>query len=267
MSKAFYPFIPRSSEARRRLRKLHLRRVLYGFGALCIFGSGFLLGLVWEEPKAALPQAASQQPHQLEAALVPSVVTVPPPAKLVTPSLGPQSIPLSEPDLLAVLDADKTLTKTASLPLSTSMLSPVATAPNPQPQDQTPVDMHTETVPRPNIHKPDAIKPDVIKPDVVTREIAEPQTPSQPYLVQVGAFRKEANAQGMVAKLRSKGYEPFIHMVKHGSSRVLHRVFIDRTHDKAQAQAAAKAFEATEKMHALVMLANSASDNRQSASR
>jgi cell division septation protein DedD len=264
MSKDFYPFIPRSSEARRRLRKLRLRRLFYTFGALCIFGSGFLLGLEWEEPNAALRQAASQQRYQLEAAPIPPVVTLPPPAELLTLSWGPQSIPLSEPVSLASPDAeaDQMLAATASPQVSTSMLSSAATTTPPHHQDQTPVNVHTEPVPRPDTHKPTAIKPDVI-----TKESPKPQPSSRPYLVQVGAFQNEANARGTVAKLRSRGYEPFIRTVPHGQSSILHRVFIDRTHDKAQALAAAKAFEATEKMDALVMLADSLSGNRQPTSR
>jgi cell division septation protein DedD len=73
--------------------------------------------------------------------------------------------------------------------------------------------------------------------------------------VQVGAFRNATNARDIVAKLRHKGYQPFIRTVQDGQDRVLHRVFLDHAKEKTHAQATAKAFEETEKMEAVVMLA------------
>ena len=94
-------------------------------------------------------------------------------------------------------------------------------------------------------------------PEPHVPELSQPATPARFYLVQIGAFRNETNARRMVAKLRDKGYKPFIRTVQGRQNDVLHRVFLDRAQDKARAQAAAKAFEEAEKMDALVMLTNS----------
>ncbi len=274
MYEDFYPYIPGSLDARQRVRKLRLRRLYYGLGALAVFGSGFLLGLEWREPDAALTQTALQDHRQIEAALTPPVATLPPPAELATPSLEPQSTPASEPAPQAVSDADadqqNMITEADPPQLSSLILGSATTALNPHRQDQAPVKMQAKAASRLDTHKPDVVKPKMIKPKVVKKTSRKPQKqtqPPRPYLVQVGAFQNEANARSIVERLRAKGYQPFIRKVKNGQNRVLHRVFIDRAKDKAQAQATAKAFEATEKMDALVMLAGSLSDASESGSR
>lgn len=287
MYEDFYAFIPGSLEARRRLRKLRLKRLLYSVGAVAIFGSGFLLGLEWHDPNAAQPQLAATAKPQFEAAITSPVTTVLPEPQSVSPDLEPLPPPIPEPIRQAALEphAQETITEADSSQLSSLILDAAATAPPAHVPDRAEAIVQAETV-MPAEAEPQT---DSLKPDVPEVESHEPQptvadinesaapkavrqdpaqtasklnrTASRPYLVQVGAFSKEANARGVVAKLQEKGYKPFIRAVPGSRNRVLHRVFIERVHDRAQAQAAAKAFEAAEKMDALVMLADSFTDN------
>jgi len=250
MYEDFYPYVPGSLDARQRMRKRLLKRICYGFGAFIVFSCGFLLGLAWYESPPA--QTAQQQPRQLKAARTPPVKTSTSLAELVVPTLETQSILPSEPTSQPALDvdADKTPTETDALRLSSVIPGSVTTAPPSHPQGEASVDIHVETVSR----------PDTLQPPK--------QTPiSRPYLVQIGAFRNKANARSMVSKLRDKGYQPFIRTVPGRQNLVWHRVFLDRAQDKAQAQATAKAFEEAEKMEALLMLSDSLSKHSEATSR
>ncbi len=296
MYEDFYAFIPGSLEARQRLRKLRLKRLLYSFGAIVIFGSGFLLGLEWHDPNAAQPKLASTGEHQFEADLTPPVSTVLPQAQPVIPSWEPLPTPPSKPVRQAALDVDakETITETDAAQLSSLILDAAATPLPPHGPDQAETViqakavMQTEAASQPERPKPNVLKPEVLKvknhepqPTVADVNVSTvlkasrpnrvqtaPQPkPSRPYLVQVGAFKQEANARGVVAKLREKGYKPFIRAVPGSRNRVLHRVFIERVNDRAQAQAVAKAFEAAEKMDALVMLADNITDDDMPTSR
>lgn len=264
MYEDFYPYIPGSLDARQRMRKRWLKRLSYGFGAFIVFSSGFLLGLAWYEPVSAPPQTALQYHRQLEAANPWPVKTLTPSAELAAQSLEPQPIAPSKlaSNVALALNAetdtstDTTLTETDASPLSSVMFASDTTAPPQRQHARAPAERHAEAVSRPTSPKPEQPQP-------------SPQPSPRPYLVQVGAFRNEANAHGIVAKLRDKGYQPFIRTVQDRQHRVLHRVFLDRLEDKAQAQATAKIFEETEKMDALVILAKHLSlpDHRQPESR
>jgi cell division septation protein DedD len=244
MYEDFYPYIPGRLDARKRMKKRLLKRLCYSFGAFIVFGSGFLLGLAWYESPP--PQTALQQPRQVKATHMPPVKTSTPFTKLVVPDLKPPPAPPpSEPASLPTFEAqtdentDNTLTEADASQLPSITPSSEITVPPLPPQDETSDDIHVETVPRPATSQP-----------------RQPAPHSRPYLVQIGAFRNEANAHSMVAKLRDKGYQPFIRTVQDRRNLVWHRVFLDRVQDKAQAQATAKAFEASEKMNALVMLSD-----------
>jgi cell division septation protein DedD len=251
MYKDFYPYIPGSIDARRRMRKRRIKRLYYGFGAFIVFSSGFLSGLAWYEPDP-VPSQTVLPYRQLEAARTPLVKTLTPSAELGMPHVAPQPIPPSEPALHAALDTDtdETLAEADASPLSSVVLGSDTTAPPSRQRDQVPVDnMHAEAVSQSNPPKPQKQAP-----------------PPRPYLVQIGVFRNEANARNIVAKLRGKGYQPFIRRVQGRRNRVLHHVFLDRARDKAQAQATARAFEETEKMDALVMFSENLSPpNRREA--
>jgi len=229
-----YPYIPGSLDAKQRTRRLHLKRLYYSFGAMIIFSSGFLLGLAWYEPNAAQTQTALPSHRTTEADNPLPVKTLTPPAELAISSLKPQPIPPPEPashtDLDTDMDMDNILTETDPSPLSSVMLGSDIAAPPLRQHDQAPVPIRAEVV-------------------------SPPPPPPLSYLVQIGAFRNEANAHSLVEKLRGKGYQPFIHTVQEGENRALYRVFLDHAQDKTQAQATAKAFEKKEKMDALLMLA------------
>lgn len=225
-----YPYISGSLDAKQRTRRLYLKRLYYGFGAMIIFSSGFLLGLAWYEPEVAQTQTSLPHYRPTEADNPQPVKTLTPPAELAISSLKPQPIPPSEPASHTDLDTDtdKILMETAPPPLSSVMLGSDIAAPPLRQHDQAPVPVRVEAASPP---------------------------PPLPYLVQIGAFRSEANAHSLVEKLRGKSYQPFIRTVQEGENRALYRVFLDHAQDKAQAQATAKAFEEREKMDALVMLA------------
>lgn len=78
---------------------------------------------------------------------------------------------------------------------------------------------------------------DAYVPSIVFNEI---------YSVQVGAFRKKANADIEVSKYKQKGYEVFIYTDK------LHQVMIGRFADKKDAQEMAERIKTKEKSDALV---------------
>jgi cell division septation protein DedD len=224
MYEDFYPYLPGSLDARLRRRKRWFKRLCYTFGACIVFGSGFLLGLAWYEPVSAPTQVALQDQHPLEATNTSLDKPLTPSAERAAPSLG--------------TDTNATFAKTPASTLSSVMLDLDTDAPPYLKENQALVERYAGTVSRPASPKP------------------EKQTSTPPsYLVQVGAFRNATNARDIVAKLRHKGYQPFIRTVQDGQDRVLHRVFLDHAKEKTHAQATAKAFEETEKMEAVVMLA------------
>jgi cell division protein FtsN len=249
MYEDFYPYIPGRSDARKRMRKRFLKRVCYSFGAFIVFVFGFLLGLAsYESP----PTQMVQQPRPVQATRTPPVKTSTPFAKLVVPELKPQPPPepTSEPVSPTVATDTNENMDTALMEMDSSRLSSITpgsetTVPLAHQPDETSDDIHVETV-----SQPDAPQP------------RQPTPRSRPYIVQIGAFRNEANAHSMVAKLRDKGYQPFIRTVLSRQNLVWYRVFLDRVQDKAQAQATANAFKAAEKMDALVMLSDSVPENR-----
>ncbi len=252
MYEDFYPYIPGSLDAKLRIRKLRLKRLFYCFGAIMVFSSGFLLGLVWYELDSAYTQTALQNHRPIEVVDPLPVKTFTPPAEPIVHSLPPPLPPPSKSDSHTHLDAktatdtDETLTETGAPPPSV-ILSASTAASRPRPPDQKPVAIRVKKISQPKTAKPQKQK----------------QTqPPRSYLVQIGAFRNEANARSMVAKLRDKGYQPFTRVVQNRQNHVLYRVFLDRAEDRAQAQATAKAFEETEKMDTLVMLADSLSRSR-----
>ncbi|ETW96870.1 SPOR domain-containing protein [Candidatus Entotheonella palauensis] len=255
MYEDFYPYIPGSLDARQRVRKLRLKRLGYTLGAFTVFISGFVLGLAWHEPDTATTQMALQHHRPLDSGRTPPAEALAPSDAFVVPGLEPQFTLPPEPAAQAALvtemdtDTDQTATETDTTPLPSVSLDSDTPVPRPRQQDRTPMDVHTEVPSPPPPPKPKVSKPEALKP-------RKQAPPLRPYLVQVGAFRSEANARGIVAKLRGKGYQPFIRKVQSRQNHVLYRVFLDRAKDKAQAQAAAKAFEKTEKMDALVMLAD-----------
>jgi cell division septation protein DedD len=167
---------------------------------------------------------ALQDQHPLE--VTPTSLDKPlmPSAERAAPSLG--------------TDTNATFAKTPVSPLSSAMLDLDTDAPPPLKENQAIVERRAGTISRPTSPTP-------------AKQTSTPPS----YLVQVGAFRNATNARDIVAKLRHKGYQPFIRTVQEGQDRVLHRVFLDHAQEKTQAQAAAKAFEETEKMEAVVMLA------------
>ncbi len=277
MYEDFYPYIPGSLDAKQRKRKMRLKGLCYGFGAIIVFSCGFLLGLAWYESDSAMHQTAvyaHRPPETVKTASVKRDMTA---AESKVSKIASLSIPRPETKARVPLDVDmyadvdteiaidaernlgiathsplkevKPLTDTDVAPLSSVALGPdTAAAPSDQPVPP-PADIRTAATSRPNISK-------------AKKSIS----PLRPYLVQVGAFRNQANARGIVAKLRTKGYQPFIRTVHDGQNRALYRVFLDHAQDKAQAQATAKAFEETEKMDALVMLADNLSQpNRRTA--
>jgi cell division septation protein DedD len=250
----FYPYLPGSLDARQRMRKRLLKLICYSFGGFIVFISGFLLGLAWYESPPT--QTALQQHPQLKITRTSPFKTSTPLAKLVVPDLEPQPIPPSESTSHPTLevdtdtDTDKTLTETDTLWLPPIMPGSDTTAPPSHQQGEASVDTPAETVSQADTRQP------------------RKQVPlSRPYLVQVGAFRNEANARSIVAQLRDKGYQPFIRTVPDRQNLVWYRVFLDRAQDKAQAQATAKAFEEAEKMDALVMLAGRLAERSDASSR
>ncbi|ETW92642.1 MAG: hypothetical protein ETSY1_42760 [Candidatus Entotheonella factor] len=257
MYEDFYPYIPGSLDARQRIRKLRLKRLGYFVGACLVFGSGFIMGLVWHEPDTAETQMARQHDRQLDIIHTPPTEAFTSPPELSAPILDLQFTVPPEPervepaDLAAKMNTDQTTTETTTSPLPSIALGLDTPVQPLQPQDQAPS--------QPEPSEPKVIKSAVNKPKVSKPKAPKPQKqapPRQPYLVQIGAFRSEANARKIVAKLRDKGYQPFIRTVQNQQNLVLYRVFLDQAKDKAQAQATAKAFEETEKMDALVMLAD-----------
>ncbi len=293
MYEDFYAFIPGSLEARQRLRKLRLKRLLYSVGAIAIFSSGFILGLEWHDPNLAQRQLASAGDSPFETVLTPPVAIAEPDIQLENPSLTSLPVPTSEliPQADVKTEASKAITETDVSQLaaqsSTIMLDAKARPPATSVTDHASAVVQTEAVkPAVASSQPKVAKPEPPKPDTPNVENHEPQpavsdadvstsstasqpasaskastpAPARPYLVQVGAFKNAANARGVVMKLQEKGYRPFIRAVQSSQNRILHRVFIERVNDRAQAQAAAKAFEAAEKMDALVMLADTVSE-------
>jgi cell division protein FtsN len=247
MYEDFYPYIPGRSDTRKRMRKRFLKRVCYSFGAFIVFVFGFLLGLAsYESP----PTQMVQQPRQVQATRTPPVKTSTPFAKLVVPELKPQPEPISEPALPTVETDTHENMDTALMEMDPSWLPSITPGSETTVQlahqpDETSDDIHVETGSQPDTPQP-----------------RQPTTRSLPYIVQIGAFRNEANAHSMVAKLRDKGYQPFIRTVLSRQNLVWHRVFLDRVQNKVQAQATANAFKAAEKMDALVMLSDSVPENR-----
>jgi len=248
MYEDFYPYIPSRLGARKRMRRRLLKRICYSFGAFIVFGFGFLLGLAWYE---SLPtQMALQQPRQVKVTRTPPVKTSTPFAKLVVPELKPQPQPTSEPVSPTVETDTNENMDTALMEMDPSWLPSIT------PGSETSV---------PLAHQPDETSDDIDVETVAQPDTPQPRKPtprSLPYIVQIGAFRNEANAHSMVAKLRDKGYQPFIRTVLSRQNLVWHRVFLERVPDKAQAQATANAFMAAEKMDALVMLSDSVPENR-----
>jgi len=250
MYEDFYSYIPDRSDSRKRMRKRFLKRVCYSFGALIVFVFGFLLGLAWYESPPT--QMVQQRPRQVQATRTPPVKTSTPFAKLVVPELKPQPQPepTSEPVSPTVETNTNENMDTALMEMDPSRLPSITldsetTVPLAHQPEETSDDLHVEIVSQPDTPQPQ-----------------EPTPHSRPYIVQIGAFRNEANAHSMVAKLRDKGYQPFIRTVLSRQNLVWHRVFLDRVQDKAQAQATANAFKAAEKMDALVMLSDSVPEYR-----
>jgi cell division protein FtsN len=249
MYEDFYPYIPGRSDARKRMRKRFLKRVCYSLGAFIVFVFGFLLGLAsYESP----PTQMVQQPRQVQATRTPPVKTSTPFAKLVVPESKPQLQlgPTSEPASPTVETDTHENMDTALMEMDPLQLPSII------PASETPVSL---------AHQPDEISDDIFVETLSQLETPQPRQPtprSRPYIVQVGAFRNEANAHSMVAKLRDKGYQPFIRTVLSRQNLVWYRVFLDHVQDKAQAQATANAFKAAEKMDALVMLSDSVPENR-----
>ncbi len=209
------------------------------------------MGLVWYEPDAALTQITPLPRRSVEAAYRPPVETLTPPSELKAPSSAP-SVPPSAlqtssevvTDIETEAATDIAFVKTVTVPAPPIIPDPKPPASPPRQAKPAPVNQPAEVVSRP-------------------KKAPKPSKPSdRPYLVQIGAFRNKANANSTVAKFRDKGYQPFIRTVHDREKRVLYRVFLDRAKDKAQAQATAKAFEETEKMDALVMLADNFSQSR-----
>lgn len=257
MYEDFYSYIPGSLDAKQCMRKLRFKRFCYVCGALVVFSCGFILGLAWYEPNAALTQIASPPQPTMETTSTPRVETVTPP-ELVVPNAKPLLTTPSEPISPRPVDeltdreteTERNVAKAVVSPMPSATPDVEAAASPPRRPERAPVD----------------------KPAKITSQSKTPKSPKRaqsqrPYLVQIGAFRNEANAQSIVAKFSDKGYQPFIRTVKDRQNRTLYRVFLDRAKDKAQAQATAKAFEETEKMDALVMLADNLASSRPQAHR
>jgi cell division septation protein DedD len=207
-----------------------------------VFGSGFLLGLAWYEP---LPVQTALQHHR-------HLVS----ARQALSDLAKQPMSSFEPTSHATLEAD-----------TATGVNPPLNGSNPSPSSShTQSPQTTELSPHQPAPTSDAVHPEV-EPQPDSPKLSTQDRHPRPYLVQVGVFQNESNAQNMVEKLRDKGYQPFIRIVEGQQHRVLHRVYIDRIQDKEQAKATAKAFEETEKMEAIVMLANDLTDSSKTVPR
>ena len=238
------PFLPGTLYDTERIRRRRSKRLVYGVVAFIVFIIGIVGGLGWYGSDST-PQTALQQHRPLEPVSEPPMKTLPPPPAISEPAepvlaAAPVAPPPAEPQDALQEDAD---TGAASVdpfaPPSLAMTEPAA-APSVEPSDQTEAEVQAVAAPEPETPKP-----------------PPPALSTGRYLVQIGAFRNEANARNLVAKLRGKGYQPFVHTVQDRRDRDLHRVILGRAPDKAQAQAVARAFERAERMETLVMLAPS----------
>jgi DedD protein len=105
-------------------------------------------------------------------------------------------------------------------------------------------------VPEPEIvqAKPDVpapVLPKTVEPvrppaSTATAGLARPESTQQPaWAVQLGAFSSRSKADGLVAKLRSRGYSAFVLEYRAGG-QLLHRVRVGPEQDRARAVAVAE---------------------------
>ena len=246
------PFLPGTLYDTERIRRRRGKRLGYGAIAFALFAVVVFGGLAWYGSDST-PQTALQQHRPLATVPAPPMKTLPPIAPVQT-------------------DAQDALRETADIgdapteplgPPSPAMSAPVV-APPVESSGPTEAEAEVQAVVAP-------------EPEAKVQAVAasEPEAPKpQPralssgrYLVQIGAFHNAANARNLVSKLRGKGYHPFIHTVQDEQNQALHRVILDRAPDKAQAEAAARAFERAERMETLVMLSPSLPERRSARSR
>ncbi len=100
-------------------------------------------------------------------------------------------------------------------------------------------------VPEPEIvqSKPEVaapVAPKTVEPAPPAGEPAKPASAQQPaWAVQLGAFSSRSKADGLVAKLRSRGYSAFVLEYRAGG-QLLHRVRVGPEQDRARAVAIAE---------------------------
>ena len=238
------PFLPGTLYEREHIRKSRMKRFAYGAAAFVVFIICLFSGLAWYGSDPA-PQTALQQHRPLEPVPAPPVKALTPPSAISEPAepvlaAPPIAPPPAEPQEAMQEDADAGAARVNPFaPPSFAMTEPAA-APPVESSEQTAVETQADAAPEPEAPKPQL-----------------PASSTGRYLVQIGAFRNEANARNLVAKLRGKGYQPYVHTVQDQRNRDLHRVILGRAPGKAQAQAVARAFERAERMETLVMLAPS----------
>ena len=239
------PFLPGTLYEREHIRRGRMKRVAYGAVAFIVFIICLFGGLAWYGSDST-PQTALQQHRPLEPVPAPPVKTLTPPPAISEPAAPalaapPIAPPPAESQDAVQQDADTGAASVEPLTPPPPAMPEPAAAPPVEPSDQTEAAAAVQAVAAP---EPEAPKP-------------PPALSTGRYLVQIGAFRNESNARNLVAKLRGKGYQPFVHTVQDQRRRDLHRVILGRAPDKAQAQAVARAFERAERMETLVMLAPS----------
>ena len=118
---------------------------------------------------------------------------------------------------------------------------------------------------------PPAVKADTAKPKPAGKPAAtiglaeysqpapavEPPPDTTTYVIQVGSFRVQRNAQDLADRLKAAGYHPTITAKDDGGDRVLHVVRVGRLKGMAAAERAAEEIGDTERLVASILVPDS----------
>ncbi len=224
----------------------------YVLVSFLLFVAGFLFGLNYGlSSKVAEILARSSPPTVSQpavAAAKPSLQTLQ--TSLPTPQVTPPSLTPSVPSTASAVLSPP------SVAAASALVARAAAAP------QTPAPQSTPTSKSPAATSPAAATPPAASPTPATAATAASQPASPParqpgYSIQVGAFLDAANAARLAKNLQKMGYPANVFNFPDSDYRVWHAVRFGQFKHLEAAARAARRFERTEQLLAIVRRADS----------